>query len=297
MIKAEEGVQEVSYRMDALEAPMTAEELAALGEGPEVKPEEEVKVEEKTAEELLEEGKAAEQKVEAELTQAKVEGATAAEVAELRGMLREMRQDNIRLAALVSEHDRVQKGEVGKDSDPAVIETLNQDYQKVISNTTHFENLLAVMEINPKFEDVHTVCSQQHFEDIFEMLATHRAGENKSSFNEEYLRAKIEVWGQPNPYKFMYELIKEYHPAYQKEEEAPKKEEPAKKEEAPKSAADVVKAKKPVDAPGSVASLGGGGGVEQAGWTATRIDAMPETDLHKVPRDVYAAYLRGELDS
>jgi len=32
-----------------------------------------------------------------------------------------------------------------------------------------------------------------------------------------------------------------------------------------------------------------------AGWTSARIDALPESELGTVPRDVYSTYMKGEL--
>jgi hypothetical protein len=40
---------------------------------------------------------------------------------------------------------------------------------------------------------------------------------------------------------------------------------------------------------------GGTGGTGGAGWTAAKIDAMPEDELHTVPKDIYDKYLRGLL--
>ena len=90
----------------------------------------------------------------------------------------------------------------------------------------------------------------------------------------------------PNPYKYMHGIIKKYHPRYAEPEEKPLEEKvPAEKKK-------VV----PAEAPTSIASVGGGDQDTKSGWTAKRIDSMPEEELETVPAEVYGKYLRGELD-
>jgi hypothetical protein len=160
------------------------------------------------------------------------------------------------------------------------------------------------MEVNPKYEDVTKVCTKGRFEDLFEVAANVRVEESQGQldFKVAYLQVKNEIWSMRNPYLYMYGLIKEYHPDFTTKElsDAEKAEETKKLKEAEeelkkKSAKEVVKGKEIKAAPGSIANFGGGA-PDQGGWTAERIDAMPETELHKVPREIYNAYLRGELD-
>jgi len=230
---------------------------------------------------------------------------TKAELLELRGMLRDLRNENIGLRAIVERHDKVQKGDLGDKIEPGELEELQTKLQEIVK-TRDFGDVLAAMEVNPKYEDVSKVCTKARFEDLFEVAAEQRVEESKGKldFGVALLQVKTEVWGMRNPYKYMYELIKEYHPDFVKQEEKKTPEEiaAAKKvaDEAElalknKSAKAVVRDLKPANAPGSVANMGGGAH-EQGGWTADRIDAMPETELHKVPRDVYEQYLKGELD-
>lgn len=224
------------------------------------------------------------------------------QISELRNMLRDMRNENIKLQAQVAEHDRVQKGDIGDPGTPGQLEELHMKLQEL--GQRDFSHITAIMEVNPKYEDFKTICTNERFEDIFEAVAQQRVSESngKLNFNVALLQAKTEVWGMPNPYKYMYEVIKEYHPDFTTanktlEELAEEKKVVDASAEAlkKKDAKAVVKELKPVVAPGSIADLGGGA-FTQGGWTAERIDGMAEAELHKVPRDVYEAYLRGDLD-
>ena len=290
----DDGVQEGLNIIGSLEAPMSKEELEILDGKPETtaEAEEAIRLEQEAA--GAETARLAEVEAAQALEDGKKADLPAKELTELRNMLRELRNDNIRLQATVSKHERVQNTAVGEESDPTVMEELQSQLAATANRRDELTQLLTVMEVNPKYEDVGEVCSNQNFEDIFEMVAKYRSQENGSTFNEEYLRAKLEVWQMPNPYKYMHETIKEYHPSYQKAAVVI----PEKKEEVVtgKTAAEVLAAqRKPVNAPGSIAGLGGGA-PEQGGWTAARIDALDETKLHTVPKETYQAYLRGELD-
>jgi len=270
------------------EAPEVVISLAATLETPN-EPETEVK-------EVTEDGEVAavvvekaEEVVEQKIADAKEAGASIADINELRGLLRELRNDNISLQARLTAAERVQNGEFGKDgSDEDVTEL--EKYQAVLSETTKrdFSELVAVMEVNPKYEDLAEVCSKSHFDDIFEKVAAHRSSENGSNFNVELVKVKSEVWSLPNPYKYMYEAIREYHEDYAK---------PVEKETVAKPAitAKEIVAKKVVTAPGTVANLGGGDETK-GGWTAEKLDNMPEDKLHTVPKDVYKKWLAGDLD-
>jgi hypothetical protein len=75
----------------------------------------------------------------------------------------------------------------------------------------------------------------------------------------------------------MYGKIKEVHPSF-------------------KGAAEGKGKGAPVVAPGSVQGVHGGtGSADLTGWTAAKIDGLPEDELTSVPKDVYAKYLRNEL--
>jgi hypothetical protein len=270
------------------EAPEVVIPLSAMLETPNEPEVDETEAEVEIAEEKIE---TAEEKVEAKIEEAKAEGASQSELNELRGLLRELRNDNISLKARLSAAERVQKGEFGKDgegADVTELETYQAKLQEAASRD--FSQIIAVMEVNPKYEDLAEVCTNSNFDDIFERVANFRSSENGTDFSVELVKIKAEVWALANPYKYMYETIKQYHPTYA-EKEAPKK------EEAKVTAEEALAktSKKITTAPGSVANFGGGDETK-GGWTAERIDNMPESKLHEVPKEVYKKWLAGELD-
>ena len=149
-------------------------------------------------------------------------------------------------------------------------------------------NLLAIMTVNPKYADVEEVCSRQRFDDIFEAAASDMVAKEGGDLTTAQLAIELNIWKKPNPYAYMYDIIKKYHPDFVTST-TPEKEEkvvPPRKE------------KTPPNTPLSALDLGkgGGGGKSFGEWSAERIDAMPEYDLYKIPKDVYDAYLRGDLD-
>ena len=145
--------------------------------------------------------------------------------------------------------------------------------------------LLETMEQNSKYQDIREVCSRGNFDDIFEVIAA-EATKDGGNLDETLLEVELNVWNKSNPYKYMYDLIKKYHPAYAKKEGTA---EPGdkKKEEG--------KDKTPVKAPGTIADKGGDSNLK-SGWTAKRIDALPEDELHTVPKEIYERYMKDELD-
>lgn len=160
---------------------------------------------------------------------------------------------------------------------------------------TNLGLLLETMKVNPKFEDVETVVSQDHFDDLVEAMAQVYMKENGGSLREASKLIEGHIWSQPNPYLYAYERIKTYHPAFRK----PVVDDAAAKAKAEAEAAAKAKGngkdKKPViDVPGSVAGMAGGGS-GPGGWTAAQIDEMEEEDLPTVPKETYNKYLRGEL--
>lgn len=149
------------------------------------------------------------------------------------------------------------------------------------------ETLLETMELNTNYADVRDVCSQANFDDIFEAIGDSVAAKDPSKDSAiAALEAEAAVWRMANPYKYMYGLIKQYHPKYA-----------ARQPQKGKDPVDAGKAKpkEPAKAPASLANVPGKGSSANA-WTAARIDEMDETELDKVPVDVYDKYLRGELD-
>jgi hypothetical protein len=145
------------------------------------------------------------------------------------------------------------------------------------SRSSQLEMLAEVMRVNPKFEDLDAVVSQEHFDDYIEAVAKTYVEKNGGKFAEVSKQVEARIWSMPNPYKFLYNEIKKYHPAYVKAEKKEELKIPEKK------------------IASSIADLPGGGQGDKGGWTAKRIDDLPENELDKVPQDVYQKYLRNEL--
>ena len=165
---------------------------------------------------------------------------------------------------------------------------------QITSIATHkgdvLNTLLEVMELSPEFKDVKVVCSQGNFDDIFDAVGEAVAQKEGKDANIAAMEAELAVWKMPNPYKYMYNLIKKYHPMYAGKDVTATETTPA-DTKTTKTAKELLPAK----APTSVANVPGSSAATNA-WTAARIDAMPEDELNQVPDDIYQKYLAGDLD-
>jgi len=221
------------------------------------------------------------------------------EVRDLRQLLRGNKRD---MAAMKGKLERLEKGQSPVVDDegnviepePTKIEEL-QDTMVALREVKGpaLDTLVEAMSFTEPYSDITEVCTREHFDDILEAISEQVASEQRRDVNEVLLEAELSVWSLPNPYKYMYKLIKEYHPKYATPEDDGEK--PSEKDTGgePKT----PKPKEPAKAPGSIANLGGGsGGVKTSGWTADRIDKMDEDELGKVPAEIYQKYLSGELD-
>lgn len=202
------------------------------------------------------------------------------EVSQLRIILREQ---NKRLRDLQQQIDKsnkslTEKGLIDEPDEDEVAETQKADSIRAIQ----LETILETMRINPKFEDVDTVVTQSRFDDMIEGFAFAHSQQNGGKA-EDYIDAvAAKIWSMPNPYRFMYEKIKQHHPDFKEVEAKAETPAPAKSEPKPKTAPPSVS-----NLPSSVS--------ESGGWTAARIDGMAEEELSKVPREIYQKYLSGEL--
>lgn len=223
--------------------------------------------------------KAAEEKPKAEETPAAdVVDPKEVEIRELRQMLRESK---IQMAAMREKVTGLGKkiSDDGEETEVSGnIEKLQQQIATVAAaKAPVLDVLVETMEMSPKYQDISSVCSRAHFDDIFEMVARSEAQRTGKPFEEALLEAELSVWKMANPYKYMYNIIKTYHPDFAKRAPA------------------VQDSRKPVVAPSSVSSVGGGGSGGSGGWTASRIDAMDVNELDSVPADIYQKYLLGQL--
>ena len=144
------------------------------------------------------------------------------------------------------------------------------------------DTLYEVIVESPKYPNAEAVLQKQYFDDLFEAIATERAKEMKVPYEEALLETQIAVWKLPNPYKYMYNALTKYHPAFMKKQEAP----------APTPG---QKTKEPPVVPTSLADMGAGTADAGTGWTAAKLDAMSEVELNKVPQDIIDKWLRNEL--
>lgn len=203
------------------------------------------------------------------------------EVVALRALLRQQNQKlrELERASQKTQKELVEKGVV----DEPDAEEVQRQQESSALRASQLEVMLEVMRLNPKFEDVDSVVTQSRFDDMVEgfayALSQQQGGKPEDLLDEVQQR----IWAMPNPYRFMYEKIKEHHPDYAK----PAEEKPA--QPAP------AQERKPVQTPTTVSKLSAGDADTQSGWTSARIDAMAEEELGKVPRDIYEKYLSGEL--
>ena len=206
------------------------------------------------------------------------------EVSQLRILLREQ---NRRIRELQSKVEKStgelkEKGYIEEPSEEEQLESEKSNAMRAIQ----LETLLETMRINPKFEDVDTVVSQSRFDDMVEGYAFATA-QQQGGKAEDYIDAvAAKIWAMPNPYRFMYEKIKAFHPDFAQKEE--KKEEPETPKAQPKAEP------KPKTAPATISNLPASN-EESGGWTSARIDNMAEEDLSKVPPAIYQQYLTGDL--
>ena len=202
------------------------------------------------------------------------------EVSQLRIILREQ---NRRLREMQQQLEKsnkslTEKGLIEEPDEEEIAEAQKADTIRAIQ----LETLLETMRINPKFEDVDTVVTQSRFDDMVEGFAFAHSQQNGGKA-EDYIDAvAAKIWSMPNPYRFMYEKIKQHHPDFKEIEAKAETPAPAKSEPKPKMAPPSVS-----NLPSSVS--------ESGGWTAARIDGMAEEELSKVPKDIYQKYLSGEL--
>ena len=229
------------------------------------------------------------------------------ELAELRAMLRDARKEIAMLKAGKQTSDKTLKvlqerkessdllddDEVKKEEkvEPTRLEALNDEI-KVIARARgeNLRTIRTVMKYTPEYKDIDEVVSQTHFDDIVEAIAKEYSKDAGVDLAEAILEVEASIWKLDNPYEFMYSNIKQYHPKYAK---AGNK---AKEEEVKEAAKEVPpRERKPAEAPTSIMNVGSGNAAEKSGWTSAMIDNLPEYELDRVPKDVYARYMQGDL--
>jgi len=213
---------------------------------------------------------------------------------ELRQMLRVSRRENATMKAKLDRLGAKSNSDEDEfDADGNVIEQkvvvskieeLQQTLQEI--NDTRgasLEVLATQMAETKQYGDITDVCSRSNMDDVIEAAANALVEQNGGDINELILELEASIWSKQNPYKYLYDLVKTYHPRYQKAGDG-------------KTGSTSKKSTEKIAS--SIQDMGGAGDSSsgKGGWTADKIDAMPEDALSKVPADVYDKYLAGELD-
>lgn len=252
--------------------------------------EEQIEEEKKEKEEV----KSEEEKIEGEV-EVKVKDSvdsidsTKEELELLKQITREQKQAIANLSAKLEEQNR--KLEEAQIITPEDLEKQRELQEIADARRETLEDLLEVMRVNPKFEDIDEVVSTNHFTDLVEALTSvvvrQESGKgNTVNRDTVYSQIEAEIWAMRNPYKWCYEQIKINHPDYKNKKEEKEKE----IKTAGKTAEDLLKVEKT-----ATSILNMGGGHESTTWTKQRIDDLPEDELNTVPTDIYKVYMQGQL--
>jgi len=197
------------------------------------------------------------------------EGALQAELEALQEQTREQSRTISTLEkALTRLNDILVKAKLVEEEDPEAA-AVAAEAEK--TRDQQLATMLELMELNPKFQDVKQVVSRKRFDDIVEQLARVKVTKEGGRLVDRVVEIEDEIWGMTNPYRYMYGKIKEFHPDFAK---------PKSDEETPTDIHDI---------PGARSNPKAGA------WTAAVIDALDESELDKVPADVYEKYLKNEL--
>jgi len=205
--------------------------------------------------------------------------------------LMQSRLDRVDKRSAATQKDLIDEDDEGgvPPEDLSTVEQLSATLTQLGQERGAQLDLLAeTMSEMTKYQDIYDVCTKENFADMFDVMGQHLAQQERIPVDEASMRAEISVWMMANPYKHMYGLIKEHHPKYSKDETETETE--VETEPKPKP-----KPKEAAAAPKSIASMGGGDS-GKGGWTAAKIDALPEDELGTVPRDIYKKYMEGELN-
>ena len=181
--------------------------------------------------------------------------------------------------------------EDAKQVEPSSLEAHQAKLNDIAQNRGDvIADMLELMLINPKYEDVESVCSKTNLDETIETLARAQVSKEGGDLVETMMAMEVDIWSQRNPYSYMYGLIKDVHPRY-------KVAESTKTGDKQDTSDGGKQTKAPAKAPLSAADLSRGGGGKNLGeWTADKIDNLAEEELNSVPADVYDKYLRGDLD-
>ena len=211
---------------------------------------------------------------------------------EIRNLKRTTRQQEEDLRTLRKQNEAINKkltesGLVKEDEEDP--EAISSDISDAIA--IKLETLAETMKMTPEYKDLDEVLTEDRYNDVIDAAVLQLVDKNGYSKDEASDIAQNFVWSKPNPYKYLYKIIKDHHPDFATKEV---KEDEPKAEEKKEEKSERIKTEKKT-AP-SIESTPGSGSKEKGGWTASRIDDLPEDRLHEVPPDIYDKYLAGDLD-
>ena len=154
----------------------------------------------------------------------------------------------------------------------------NEDDSAAINDRLSSLAVLAEsMAVSPQYPNFADVCSQVNVNRVIDGLAQLAMQEEGGTLTDHVNNVTESLWDLPNPYKFVYDILTEHDPKYA----------PAQvKTDAGTGA---------VEVPETLSNLDGGNADGSGGWTAAKIDAMAEEELHKVPANVYDKYMANNL--
>lgn len=207
-------------------------------------------------------------------TETETEDPTAATIASLRQMLQEQQQKIDRLEGRSQGLTKAltESGTIDEESiesaEPEPISDSRLELLAVLQET---------MRVNPAYTDLDEVCSQANFDLTVEAIARWKVQEEGGTLTDQIQNVSRQIWALPNPYRYVYDIVKQNHPKYQ-------------------TPVTPTTARQTPTAPKSISSIPGGTPSHTDGWTAAKIDALSEDELHTVPSAIYDKYMRGDLE-
>lgn len=205
------------------------------------------------------------------------------EIAELRKFVREQR---LKLAVMEEKQQVDKSAAEGQDEGEneekpkqakGVLTQLKEELDSLKTRKAEsVDTMYEMMKLSPKYPDIESVVTTQRVSDIIEAAATALATEKNIPIEVAHLQVEKGIWESKNPYANIYGAIKEYHPDFTGKKE-------------------VKTSKKPLTSVPDTVITKGGSSTSGAGWTAAKIDAMPEDELKTIPKEIYQKYMRGEL--
>jgi hypothetical protein len=276
---------------EEIAAAKVVEDAAAAKKAEEDKATADAEAKKKAEEEAAKAGVKKDEKTPAQIAEEEAEQQRQAdrqEKKELQERLDKAEAANAKLTKVLKE-----KGLIGEEEEKVDEKAASDAKAAYDARVASLDILLEAMRVSPAFQDVDTVVSQSNFDDMVEGLASFYVEKNPGA-DPRQVAAKVtsEIWAMPNPYRYMYDMIKKHHPKFVKAEETA--EEKKKREDKEAEEKKKKEEKKPEEKAPSLQDLPAGD-TGAGGWTAARIDDLPEDELKTVPKDIYEKWLKGTL--